>query len=188
MSFKEVASLDADVTTALGGVNKKTGKANPTSIEGYYLGTKTVESKMSKDGTAKLHLLQTEKGNIGVWGKTDLDRKISQVDAGVMIRITQNGKINIPGRNPMYKFKVEVDTENTIEPPAQEATQDDAASESYSSASGTSYGEEDLGEDLLPDEVEVSRPVAPVRAASAPDAARQAKVKELLAKGRASSN
>lgn len=114
MAFKEVVSLECENTTALGGINKKTGRANPTKAEGYFLGSKEVESKKSKNGKAKIHVLQTSDGNLGVWGKTDLDRKMLTVAAGAMIRITQNGKTPTPNGD-MYKYKVEVDTENTID-------------------------------------------------------------------------
>lgn len=114
MAFKEVSSLDADVTVAIGGVNRKTGKKNPTSVEGYYLGSRKVESKKAKDGFAQIHFLQTAKGNIGVWGKTDLDRKIVGVTVGAMIRISHTGMQATPN-GEMYKFKVEVDTDNSIE-------------------------------------------------------------------------
>jgi hypothetical protein len=192
MGFKEVASLDTDTTIALGGTNKKTGKPNPVQVEGYFIGSKTVESKMSKDGFAKLHILQTSKGNVGVWGKTDLDRKMLQVTPGAMIRITQNGRLELPGKMPMYKFKVEVDSENTIEVSAPAEQQEeqgysepnaefDTPAGGYEDSTEESYEEEAL------DEVQPTRPSKPAVAAAAPDAARQQKVKELLAKGRAKS-
>lgn len=111
MSFKEVASLDAEVTISLGGVNKKTGKKNPTSIEGYYLGSRVVESKK---GESKIHFFQTSKGNVGVWGKTDSDRKLSGVTPGTMTRISFD-KMQPTPNGEMYKYKVEVDGDNTIE-------------------------------------------------------------------------
>ncbi len=114
MSFKEVQSLDADNAIALGGVNRKTGKKNATSAEGYFLGTRKVESKKSRDGYANLHFLQTPSGNLGVWGKTDMDRKLSTVTPGTMIRISHTGMQATPN-GEMYKFKVEVDADNTIE-------------------------------------------------------------------------
>lgn len=114
MAFKEVNTLDAENTTALGGFNKKTGKKNPTSAEGYYLGSREVDSKKSKNGKASIHFLQTPKGNQGIWGKTDLDRKLSAVTPGTMVRITQSGTVPTPNGD-MYKFKVEVDNDNTIE-------------------------------------------------------------------------
>lgn len=188
MSFKEVQTLDADVTVALGGVNKKTGKANPTQVEGYFLGTRVVESKMARDGTSKIHFLKTGTGNIGLWGKTDLDRKLGQVTKGTMIRITQDGKMNIPGKNAMYKFKVEVDASDTIEVELPQASLESNNSEFDSPAA--QFGDEDLTgvfEDELSDDVEPSRPLPPARAAATPDARSQQKVKELLAKARTKS-
>lgn len=203
MAFKQVASLDADVSYALGGINKKTGKPNPTKVEGYYLGTRQVESKMSKTGFANIHFIQTSKGNVGIWGKTDLDRKIKQVTLGYMVRITQSGMQTIPGKKPMYKYVVESDDENTIEVAAPEASSLEASNEDvnsdfdgqgaagYEEESDTQgYGDEafddtDPGEEeQLADEVPPARATRPARPAATPDAARQAKVKELLAKGR----
>lgn len=114
MGFTEVQSLDADNTTAIGGVNKKTGKKNPLTAEGYYLGSRKVESRKAKSGYAYLHILQTPKGNLGVWGKTDMDRKLTTVAPGTMVRITHTGMQATPNGD-MYKFKVEVDSSNSIE-------------------------------------------------------------------------
>jgi hypothetical protein len=190
MAFKERQSLDSDMTIALGGINKKTNKPNPTKIEGYFLGTKVVESKMSRDGTAKLHILQTSTGNVGVWGKTDMDRRLAGLQPGAMIRISYTGKQKIPGKNDMYKYKVEVDDENTIQVDSTENTllsadevfEDDVPELPYDSVE-ESY--EDAGdEDEVLDEAPYRAPTPPKKAAATPDAARQAKVKELLAKSK----
>jgi hypothetical protein len=53
--------------------------------------------------------------NLGVWGKTDLDRKVLQVIPGAMVRITQSGTRAIPGGNDMYIFKVQQDLDNCID-------------------------------------------------------------------------
>lgn len=135
MSFKEISTVDAENTTAIGGTNRKTGKKNPTSAEGYFLGSKKVESKKAKSGYAFLHVLQTPKGNLGVWGKTDMDRKLQAVTPGTMIRITHTGMQATPN-GEMYKFKVEVDGENTIEvaaPANSNYGSDDEGTESTSS-------------------------------------------------------
>lgn len=113
MAFKEVTSLDADNTIALGGSNRKTGKANPQSAEGYYLGTRKIESKKAKTGFAAIHFLQTPEGNLGIWGKTDLDRKLSGVSPGTMVRLSFDKMVPTPN-GEMYKYKVEVDDSNTI--------------------------------------------------------------------------
>lgn len=111
MGFQEVSSLDADVTVALGKINKETGKPYPKQAEGYYLGKRTVESKR---GDSQLHFLQTAKGNLGVWGTMDLNRKLSSVKPGTMVRITSNGTKPTPNGD-MYVYKVEIDKDNTIE-------------------------------------------------------------------------
>lgn len=175
MGFKEVSSLDADNAVALGGVNKKTGKKNPTSVEGYYLGKREVESKRGK---SNLHFLQTPKGNLGLWGKTDLDRKLAGVNPGTMIRATHVGMQATPN-GEMYKYKVEVDSDNTIEVTmttsdlsgSAESLNDSDDSDTDAYASEAAF--EDDSEDYVP---------APAAAASL--AERQAKVRELLSKGK----
>jgi len=109
--FTEVQSLDADTCVALGKIDKRTGKPFPKQAEGYYLGFRKVENRL---GDSKLYFLQTSKGNLGVWGGTDLDKKLGQVIPGVMIRITSTGKKPTPAGD-MYTYKVEVDNANTIE-------------------------------------------------------------------------
>lgn len=114
MAFTEVTSLDADVTIALGGRNKKTGQANPTKAEGYYLGTRSVTSSKSKNGLAAIHFLQTPKGNLGIWGKTDMDKKFAGVPPGTMVRVSFDKMVPTPN-GEMYKYKLEVDKNNTID-------------------------------------------------------------------------
>lgn len=181
MAFKEIQSLDADTTISLGGFNKKTRTDNPTQIEGYYLGSRTVPSQKSKTGTAYLHVFQTADGNVGVWGKTDLDRKMTALadKLGVMVRVTQKGTKPTKGGNDMYMFRVEVDVENFIEvsaPPTQSIeTEEVSDDEDYMEE----FHEEVNAEFDAPT---TRRPTAPVQPTAVPDAARQAKVKALLAK------
>lgn len=124
MAFKTVASLDTDVTTQLGGINKKSGKKNPITAEGFFLGSKKLDSKKSKSGYAYLHILQTPAGNLGVWGKTDMDRKLLTVTPGAMVRITFEKMVPTPNGD-MYKFRVEQDADNVIDVSAlsEEATE-----------------------------------------------------------------
>lgn len=182
MAFKQVLDLDADVTTALGGVNKKTGKKNPTQVEGYYIGSRNVESKKAKTGFAKLYFFQTKEGMLGVWGKTDLDRKMAQVKPGTMTLVKQSGTVPTPNGD-MYKFTVAVDTDNTIEvdlPASDNNTAEETSTEAYAS-------EETEEEEEAPDEITPARATPPARPASAPDAARQARVQALLSAGKARS-
>ncbi len=112
MAFKTVQSLDAEVTFAIGGTDKKTKKTNPKQSEGYYLGKRVVEG--SKYGPSTIFFLQTEKGNVGIWGKTDLNNKMASVAPGCMIRITHAGMTPTPNGD-MHRYKVEVDEDNTID-------------------------------------------------------------------------
>jgi hypothetical protein len=123
MGFTEVASLDADVTIALGKKDKATGKPYPKQAEGYYLGTRSVENKR---GESKLHFLQTANGNLGIWGTTDLNRKLASVPAGTMVRITSTGTKPTPNGD-MYTYRVEQDSDNTIEVLAAGAGSEDFA-------------------------------------------------------------
>lgn len=113
MAFKAINDLDADTTVSLGGFDKKTRKDNPTKAEGYYLGSREVKTTF---GPSQLHFLQTPKGNLGIWGKTNMDKKLASVTPGTMVRITFTGMSKAsPGKNPAYLFKVEADEDNTIE-------------------------------------------------------------------------
>ncbi len=193
MGFKEVADLDCEVSTAIGGVDKKSGKKNPTSAEGFYIGTRQVVSKKSKTGFAALHILQTSKGNLGVWGKTNLDQKMTAVKPGQLIRISFVGMVETKN-NPMYKYKVEIDASQTIEVlSGDSANQGDASDadegEATSGADQPSYDdmqddepEADLEEEEAPlDEAPPARAAAPRQRAAAPAPDRQARVQKLLA-------
>lgn len=172
MAFREVNNADAEKSISLGGFNKTTKKDNPTSVTGYYLGFKDIASKKSPSGKSKLHIFQTKDGNLGVWGKTDLDRKLETVTNGTMVRASYKGTITTKNGNTMYEFKVEIDEDNTIEVAASEEVEGDD-------------GYEDEEEDRLPDEVPPVRASAPKQVTPPPSASAQAKTKELLAKGRA---
>lgn len=178
MAFETIIDLDTDETVALGGVNKKTGKPNPSKIEGYYIGSKTVASPKSKDGTCKLHVFQTATGNVGVWGKTDLDRKMLTVSPGLATRVEFTG-MQETKNNPMYKYKVQVDKFNRIEVPGTGDSSEESSVGSYSGDDGL----EDPGldsEESSYDEPTPPRAQAPRSPARAPDAAAIAKTKALL--------
>lgn len=178
MAFKEVSDLNAETTIALGGKNKQTGKDNPKQIEGYYLGSRQVDSKKSKSGKAYIYIFQTPKGNVGVWGKTDLDNKMKAAAPGCMIRITQNGMANTPN-GEMYKYKVEVDDTNTIEVLGGD-NQQSAQEETTGGYGGAGYGEEAEELDVEEEEVEYTPP--PRNTATSQASA--ARVQALLNKGK----
>ena len=176
MAFKTVSDLNTDNAIALGGYNKKLKKENPTTITGYFIGSKEIDSAMSKTGKAKLHVFQTATGNVGVWGKTDLDRKLDLTPSGALTRVTFDGFQEIKGKNPMYKYKVEVDSDNTIEVAAPTTTFE-AASDDQAYA----YGSDDDGEDDV-DAIPLPAARAPSNPARTPSADHQARVDALVAK------
>lgn len=171
MAYEEVQDLATDNVIALGGTNRKTGKANPSSIEGYYLGSRDVASSKSKTGLAKIHVFQTAKGNVGVWGKTDLDIKMATVRVGTMT-LAKFDKMQATKNGEMYKYKVAVDKSNVIEV-AGAVTGDAATDESDETyAAGTAGEASDETED---DDA--------VQAAELARLERAARVQALLKKG-----
>lgn len=131
MAFKKVQNLNPDTMISLGGINKKTGKKNPVSVEGYYLGRNQFEDRKKKSGIGYTYVFQTEDGSVGVWGKTDLDKKMSGATPGQMMRLTFLNMRKTPNGD-MYVYEVEFDPENTIEVAAvsdndssEESEQDD---------------------------------------------------------------
>ena len=163
MGFKEVNSLDASVTITIGGFDKKNKKDNPTSAEGYYLGSRVIPG--GKYGDSTLHVLQTANGNLGIWGKTDLNKKVGLVKTGTMIRISYTGLKELKGGNDMHTYRVELDEDNTIDVSGISAA---ANVDSDDTGDDDAYETE---EDEVDDEPEVEAPRVVVPKASASDVA-----------------
>lgn len=179
-------------TVTLGGVNKTTGKKNPTELEGYYLRVEGRPNKFNKDKPQNFYVFQTKEGEVGLYGKAGLDREMKKAVAGRMTKVINTGKTVDTGMgNPMIVFQVMQDRSNTINvdefnPPtptqsAGEHSDDDG--EGGWAPSGEDELEdityEEVGEDIPP-----PRATAPRQPASAPSADRQARVQALLSKGR----
>lgn len=177
MSLEEVVSLEADVTLSLGKLNKKTGKTDPKTVEGYYLGSRKVTT--TKYGDSLIHFFKTAKGNVGVWGTGDLNRKLQNIRVGTMAKAEFVGMKDTP-RGEMRSFKVFQDKNNTIEveinvsAPVEYADEDTATS--YDEASG-----EDENDRAYEDEDTLPQGQAQVQLSSAE---RQAKVQALLNKNK----
>jgi len=164
-------------TFRLGGLDKTTGKTHPTEITGYYLGAKTVNIQ-GKDST--VYTFQTDKGDLAIWGgHFDLDRQMAETEPGFLTRVVYNGKIRTKNGNTMCDYDVSVDADHMIPLEGQTAT---LKAEEVSDEPYDTY--ESYDEDLENDVVIPRQPTAPVKAATVPDAARQAKVKALLAKSK----
>lgn len=176
MGFQSVNSLEADVTYALGKKDKTTGKTAPNSVEGYYLGSRTTPG--TKYGDSVLHIFQTSKGNVGVWGKTDMNRKLGAVKPGTMTRVSANGTKSTP-KGDMNVFKVEVDNEQSIEvslgeAPANNVHNSNEPEDYAEAAANDGYGDTDDDSDDTAFEPEF------VQARTASAQANADKVKALL--------
>ena len=189
MAYQTKTELSSEKTYSLGGVDKSTGKKNPTSVEGYYIG-----SRVTKDtgyGPGLLHFFQTPTGNHGVWGKTRLNNLLSPDLVGQMVLATFTG-MSPPrkGKNPSYLYKVQHDPSNFIEV-ANDATEPQAITEDGDDGH---QGDEPQGETDPADEPEQMdvapppRPVAPRAPAQAPSPDRQAKVQALLNRAKSPQN
>lgn len=177
MAFTELVDLDADTATAIGGRNKKTGKPNPTSIEGYYIGSRTMPNAKNPNKPSVLHIFKTADGNVGVWGKTNLDQKLSAVTHGTMTRVKFTG-MKETKNNPMYCYSVAVDNENVIDVGAAGNSYDHGAEDTDDYVGEDTYGTVDE-EELPPDELPPVAALPPKRAAP-PPAANVNRVKQLL--------
>lgn len=173
MAFKTVSDLSTDNAIALGGFNKKTRADNPTSVTGYFIGSKEVDSPKSKTGKAKLHVFQTAEGNIGVWGKTDLDQKLRAAQVGALTRVTFTG-MQETKNNPMYKYKVEIDSDNTID--VAPGIEGEAGQ-----SEDTDYADDGFSDDEA-DDAPPMRAKAPLTPAQTPSSKAQDDVQALLSR------
>jgi hypothetical protein len=110
-----------------------------------------------------------------VWGKTDLDIKMRSVAVGTMVRASHVGMKPTPN-GEMYKYKVEIDDENTIEvqgTPEAPLADDDGADAEYVAAKITQE-DDDIADD--------SDDIAQAAALAALE--RKAKVQALLSKNK----
>lgn len=184
MAFEKVATLDTDSTITIGGKDKKTGKSNPPSIEGYFLGTKALgPNKFNRSKTDYMHVFQTQDGNVGVWGKTHMDRQLLSVLPGTMTRVTYAGTKDVGKGNDMTCYLVEVDNENTI-PVSFGANSPVDAPEESASSSYADDESDDEGEQEAQDETAPRRAAPPRAAAKPPSAAQQERVRSLLGGGK----
>jgi len=174
MAFESMKSkIRSAPTFRLGGLDKTTGKTHPNEISGYYLGPKTVTID-GKDST--VYTFQTEDGDKAIWGgHFDLDQQMAKAPLGFLTRVVYNGKIKTKRGNTMCDYDVSVDRDHMIN---LEGTTSTIQSEEVDE----SYDDEEVNAEF--DAPITRRPTAPVTAATVPDAARQAKVKALLAKSK----
>lgn len=112
MAYEKMADLGTDTVSALGGTNSKTGKPNPSQVEGYYLGARSV---VTSTGASVIHVFQTPKGNEGVWGTKKLNDNLTRTVVGKMVLVKYKGKIKITGGKTQHTYEFFIDKSNAIE-------------------------------------------------------------------------
>lgn len=170
--FEEVSSLDCEVAITLGGTDKKTGKANATELEGYYLGAKQVPSAYAKSGTSPLHIFLTPNGNVGVWGKSRLNKKLATVTPGQYAAVEFTGMKTLKGFPPLYDYKVGVRKGDVIDVASVQAEASDVGQDDEG------LEDADIYSDNAPSAATAHATVA--RTASPPTASQQARARAML--------
>ncbi len=172
MAYEKVADLSTDTVHKIGGFNEKTQKPNPTKMEGFYLGSRTVATST---GTSTIHVFQTPSGNEGVWGTADLNNKLGSVNLGTMTLITYNGKKKLAGGKTKHSYDVAQDKEQTISVPKLTAGTQNAVTEPSDSEDDSYEADDSVDED----EVQAAALQAAERKAAA-----KAKVQAMLNKNK----
>ena len=148
MAYETITDLSCDTVVALGGMNQDTRAKNPTSMEGFYLGAKSVTNR---DGIVSfIHVFQTPKGNQGIWGKADTNTKLAQVVKGTMTLVTFDRIVKLNGGKKKYVYTVQQDREQSIEVSTSNITDTPSSSDSnddYASEESDSNDEDDNNED-----------------------------------------
>lgn len=122
MAFQDFSNPRPEKWVTLGGRNKETGKPNPTTAKGYYLGSFESQNKFNKDKKNTNLVLMTPQGLLGLTAPSHLVKKIKEnetnlakrnIDArGLMVEISFVGEQDVGKGNPMKLFKVGFDPEN----------------------------------------------------------------------------
>lgn len=170
MAYKKVLELSADKTVKIG------GEDGPTSLEGYFLGTKIIKSKDAGFKDSSLHIFSTEEGNVGVWGTSKLNQLLLTVPPGQMTLITYLGRgPKQKGKQPAYLFQVETDADNITDVSGLKAQNTPVESEEQEVDSSEDDGQEEEAY-TPPTKQHISQPL------QRPTTDKQAQVAALLAK------
>lgn len=80
-----------------------------TFLEGQYLGNRTITTSL---GDNKVYIFSGSDGDeFSVYGFTDLDQKLAQVNVGTEVRMTYEGKVEVKtkrGPTQMHRVRVQV--------------------------------------------------------------------------------
>lgn len=188
MARKKVIDLNADKTIKFGNPQRQPGALpKGSTFEGYYIGAKQVTTSM---GPSTLHVFQTDKGNVGIWGSAQLNAKLSSLH-GMKTFIKFVNEVKVP-KGTMKNFEVEYDDEDTIDVGGSQVNfrqgGDEPEETSMEASSEESYEDEEAIEEEAEEAPEPApapkkAPTASVTQkprAAAPSAEQQARVQALL--------
>jgi len=115
MAYEELDNYVPGIN--LGGLNKKTGKPNPTQIEGYYLRQESRPDKFNPSTPQAFYVFLTPEGELGVYGKkAGIRTAMKKATPGVMTKLVATDEVLDTGKgNPMKVFKIYGDKNNTID-------------------------------------------------------------------------
>ncbi len=134
MALQKKLDLSTDQVMALGQGEGKVGE-----VKGYYLGSRTVATA---NGDSTIHVFQTPKGNVGVWGTAKLNSNLGASDLGVYQEIYYKGKIKIKGGKTQHTYDFNNDPENTIVVPNLSAGNVKTSTEVYDDSDDNSVDED----------------------------------------------
>ncbi len=166
MAYETLSNVQV---VSLGGINKKTGKKNPTELEGYYIGSEPRPNKFNLAIPKNFYKFQTQAGLVGLYASAGIDQTMKSAVVGRMTKIVATGETLDTGKgNPMKVYEVMQDRTNNIDVDSSwAAPTTDAAEET----------EESFGE---PEAASYAPPSPPPRAATVPSADRQARINAML--------
>lgn len=162
MAIKRVLDLDADTVIKFGSRGEN-ALPKGSKFEGYYIGSKTVQSKL---GPSTLHVFQTPQGNVGIWGSAQLNIKLSGLN-GFMTYIKFVKETPVP-KGTMKVFDVQYDDENTIE--VEGVTVNFNANTGADESTEEEYADEEIetAEELAVEEEQAPPPAKAASASKAP--------------------
>ncbi len=162
-------------TISLGGIDKTTGKKNPTEFEGYYLRTETRPNKFNPAKPQNLYVFKTSGGDVGLFGKAGIDREMKKARPGYMTKVINTEEtLDVGKGNPMTLYEVYQDRSLSINvsefnpSPTELSSEDDLVSEIEESD----------------DEPVYVAPTPPKTPAAVPNSERRAQLQALLNKTR----
>jgi len=137
MSYQELGEVEVVV---LGGMNKSTGKKNPTELEGYLQRVEKRPNKFNPDKPQNFYVFLTEHGEKGIYAKAGINRVLRNAVYGAMTKLVATDELLDTGKgNPMKVFKAYQDKTNTIDVSASAQVSD---SGSYEETSEEEFEEE----------------------------------------------